>query len=632
MKFFNAEFRQSIRFRFLIVISVMLFISTIVLSAVLAFKEKRNLERSLVAKGQSMASYIGKLSQDSLLLNDVLQLDAIVNDANKDEDIVYTVIRDAGGRLLTTVYASINFRSPKVSSALADMPMDAELPEIIPAIKKKMAVMQLTVPILVDVKTIGTVTIGMSGERIREQIVQTVLFVLALNLAAAFALGVLLFVSSKRIILSPIAELALAAARLAAGRLSTQVTTKALGEVKTLIDSFNQMAGNLERTTVSRDYVDNIINSMMDTLIVIEPNGTIVRANAAACSLLGYPERELIGLPAHQLIVDETGRGIFELPEMTAQGSVRTVEKMYRSREGSQVPVLFSASALRDVQGRMQGIVCVAQDITERKRAEARLKSYSEELAAINEELKNFAYIVSHDLRAPLVNIKGFSQELDRSLHEIEPCFQKHLPLLDREDREKIGPVLKRDIPEALSFISSSVNRMDRMINAILKLSRAGRSNLSPEPVRVRELVQSILESITHQIGSGTIEIKLDDGPVPVDRTALEQIFGNLLDNAIKYLDPARAGIIVISSERNNEEVVYHVQDNGRGIAEDDIPRAFEIFRRIGPQHIPGEGIGLAYVKTLVRTLGGRIWCSSRLGAGSTFSFSIPTSSGGSRP
>ncbi len=622
MTIFNEEFRQSIRFKFLIVISLMLFVSTAVLSAVLAFNAKKNLERSLIAKGQSMASYIGKLSQDPLLLNDALQLDAIVNDANKDEDIVYTVIHDANGRLLTTVYASINFRSSKVKAALAGMPKDADLPQIIPAIKRKVTVKQLTVPILVDVRTIGAVTIGMSGERIREQVAQTVLFVLALNLAAAFGLGGLLFVSSKRIILTPIAELARAAARLASGQLSTQVTAQTVGEVKTLIDNFNRMAGNLEKTTVSRDYMDNIINSMMDTLIVVDTNGGIVRANGAACSLLGYSQAELIGLSADKVIVDE--EGVSALPEMTSPGGVRTVEKMYRTREGLQVPVLFSASVLRDDQGSTQGLVCVAQDITERKRAEARLKSYSEELAEINEELKNFAYIVSHDLRGPLVNIKGFSQELDRSIKEIEPCFQKHLSDLDPEESEKIGPVLKKDIPEALSFISSSVNRMDRMINGILKLSRAGRSSLTLEPVRVPELIQSILDSLAHQIGSHVVEIRLDNEPVPADRTALEQIFGNLVDNAIKYLEPSRAGIIVISSERNDREVIFHVHDNGRGIAEEDIPRAFEIFRRIGPQLTAGEGIGLAYVKTLVRALGGRIWCSSRLGAGSTFSFSIP--------
>jgi signal transduction histidine kinase len=166
---------------------------------------------------------------------------------------------------------------------------------------------------------------------------------------------------------------------------------------------------------------------------------------------------------------------------------------------------------------------------------------------------------------------------------------------------------------------------MDNLINAVLKLSRAGRRNLNPETIMARDLVQNIVHSLAHQIESRNVAVIIDDLPTVVsDKTALEQIFGNLLDNAIKYLEPGRAGEIGISSERSDGEVVFHVRDNGRGMSREDIPRAFEIFRRVGKQDVPGEGMGLAYVKTLIRTLGGRIWCDSELGAGTTFSFTIP--------
>jgi signal transduction histidine kinase len=280
---------------------------------------------------------------------------------------------------------------------------------------------------------------------------------------------------------------------------------------------------------------------------------------------------------------------------------------------------------MRDGNGAVQGIVCAAQDITGRKRAEAQLHAYSDELAEINEELKNFAYIVSHDLRAPLVNIKGFSQELARSLHAIEPCFQKHLPLLDPADRDQIAPLLEKEIPEALQFIGSSVIRMDSLINAVLRLSRAGRRRLNPEPVRVRELVQESLDTHAHQISSRQIAITIGDLPDLVsDRASVKQIFANLLDNAIKYLDPARPGRIAVTAERSDGVLLFRISDNGRGMAQEDIPRAFEMFRRVGRQDVPGEGIGLAYVKTLVRLLGGRIWCDSEPGLGSAFSFSLP--------
>jgi PAS domain S-box-containing protein len=431
-----------------------------------------------------------------------------------------------------------------------------------------------------------------------------------------------------RYLSGPIIELAQAASRIARGERSAQVRVKATGEVQMLVDSFNRMAGDLEKTTVSRDYVDNIITSMMDTLIVASPDGTITRLNAAACALLEYDEAELIGRPLETVIAEEPGDGS-GIGDVLGKQAVYTGDMFYRARDGRKVPVLFSSSVMRDAEGNVQGIVCVAQDITERKHAEARLKSYSDELAEINEELKNFSYIVSHDLRAPLVNIKGFSDELLYSIEKIKPVLEQHLAGIEAGQRQKYNEILEKDIPEALKFIGSSVNRMDNLIGAILKLSRAGLRKLNPEPLQTGDFVRAILNTLAHQIETRHITVTLDTLPdLIADRTAVEQIFGNLLDNAVKYLDPGRPGQITISAERSDAEVVFHVRDNGRGMSGEDIPKAFEIFRRVGKQDAPGEGMGLAYVKTLIRLLNGRIWCESEPGVGTTFSFSLPLSAG----
>jgi PAS domain S-box-containing protein len=421
----------------------------------------------------------------------------------------------------------------------------------------------------------------------------------------------------------PIVELAGAAERISSGGLLSSVKVKAIGEVQTLVDSFNQMTENLKKTTVSRDYVDNIINSMMDTLIVTSREGRIMRVNHATGQMLGCEERDLVGRSIDEIIPQPPEKDPW-LESVIEKGAISASEKIYLARDGRRIPVLFSASALH-YSGSIAGVVCVAQDISDRKHAEAQLKSYSEDLAEINEELKNFAYIVSHDLRAPLVNVKGFSQELARSLKEIEPCFQKHFPLLDPQDREKIGPVLRKDVPEALMFIASSVTRMDNLIGSILKLSRAGRRKLNPEPIETGRLVRSILDTLAHQIESQCISVTVGQlPPIVADKAAIEQIFGNLLDNAIKYLDAGRCGEIAITGDERGDAVLFQVRDNGRGMAPEDIPKAFEIFRRVGKQDVPGEGMGLAYVKTLVRLLGGHITCESALGNGTTFSFSIP--------
>jgi PAS domain S-box-containing protein len=473
------------------------------------------------------------------------------------------------------------------------------------------------------------------------------LFRLAISIPSSLVLGdirsvlrffILVFVVSLLVISAiayylagylsqPITELAHAASRLAKRDLSTKVSVKATGEVQMLVDSFNLMAENLEKTTVSKDYVDGIIGSMVDSLIVVSPDRSITQVNVAGCRLLEYEEKDLVNKPIDTIIEHDPREYPSVIEEVLSKGFIGNSERVYRAKSGKRIPVLFSASALRNTRAEteLQRIICVAQDITERKQDEEMLKAYSQELKEINEELKSFAYIVSHDLRAPLVNIRGFSDELIHGIKELGPLLERYLSGFPEAEQQKFSAILQKDIPEALKFIGSSVNRMDNLINAVLKLSRAGRRNLNPETIMARDLVQSIVHSLAHQIEVRNIAVTIHDLPTVVtDKTALEQIFGNLLDNAIKYLEPGRTGEIGVSAEHSDGEVVFHVRDNGRGMAKEDIPRAFEIFRRLGKQDVPGEGMGLAYVKTLIRSLGGRIWCESELGAGTAFSFTIP--------
>jgi len=624
MKLFRQKKSESLRFRFLSVIIIVLTAGTVVLSAVLAVNARTMLERSLMTKAQGLASLIAKLSQDPLVLKDGIGLDAIVNEANRDEDIVYTVIRNGKGDFVTSRYASVNVRSPRVKASLAGLPKESRLPEILAALRKHVSMKELTAPVAIDANMIGSVTIGMSDARIRHEVLKTVLFVLALNLVVALVLGVVLVITSKRVLLTPISGLASAAARLAKGDLSTKITVEATGELKTLVHSFNQMAADLRKTTVSKDYVDNIIASIRDALLVTSPDGAISRVNAAACFLLGRDETELIGAPLDQVIVDAAGGERSTVAEILQSSSLSGSEKVCLARNGKKVPVLFSASVMRDGDGEVLGIVGVARDITLLKQTEAQLKSYSTDLQEVNEELKSFAYIVSHDLRAPLVNIRGFSEELGRSLAEIGSCFERHEPAFDEAEKKQFGPLLKQDIPEALGFIRSSVVRMDGQISAILKLSRAGRRKLSPELLQMGDLVRGILQTLTHQLETRAVTVTVGDLPdVVADRMAMEQVFGNLLDNAVKYLEPGRPGAISVTAEEGEREVVLHVRDNGRGMAQEDIPKAFELFRRVGKQDTPGEGMGLAYVRALVRSMGGRIWCDSVPGSGTTFSFSV---------
>ena len=627
MTMFSKELGKSIRFKFLSVLSIFLFMGTIVLSTVIALNEEKTFEHSLTTKGISFASYIAKLGQDPLIRKDSIHLDSLVNEANKDEDISYTVIRDSGGNLVTSQYASVNYTMPRFKAILSGLPKDSELPDIIAAIKQKEAIIELSVPIRTGADTIGLVTIGMSEHNIHKQIRENILFAIALNLAVAAALGAVLFISSKRSILDPIVELGQAADRIANGDLSTQVKIDATGEIRMLVDNFNQMTANLVKTTVSKNYLDEIISSMSDALIVVSMDRTITRVNTATTALVGYNETELVGRPLDAVIPVEAGLESDPLSLVLEHGysSVNLIEKNCLTRQGNKIPILFSASVMRGTNGEVQGVVCVAQDITDRKKAEEELKKSSREIKEMYDELRSFSYITSHDLRAPLVNIKGFTQELLHGFSEIGPVFFKNLEHVEEGQRQKFSEIIEKDIPEALKFIDSSASRMDMLINAILKLSRVDRRKIVPELIRTEDMVRRILDAMAHPIalrGISVIVGKLPD--LVTDRTAVEQIIGNLLDNAIKYLDPARPGEIAITAEPGDGQTIFHIRDNGRGMVAEDIPRAFESFRRVGRQDIAGEGMGLAYVKTSVRALGGRIWCVSAPGKGTMFSFSLP--------
>ncbi|WP_170937216.1 sensor histidine kinase [Rhodomicrobium vannielii] len=264
---------------------------------------------------------------------------------------------------------------------------------------------------------------------------------------------------------------------------------------------------------------------------------------------------------------------------------------------------------------------------------EAAVAARTAELTAANEEIQKFAYIVSHDLRSPLVNIMGFTSELETLKGAIFHAGNGAGPngangALAHPGGPGAQPTkaaLEEDFTEAIGFIKASITKMDRLINAVLTISREGNRSLKPERVDMNDLFQTIRSAIAHQAQEAEADIALEPLPSIVsDRLALEQIFSNLVDNALKYLRDDEKGRIRVTSAAHGGKVTFEVKDNGRGIAPRDQGRIFELFRRAGTQDKPGEGMGLAHVRALVRRLGGSISVHSTPGEGSVFSVTLP--------
>jgi signal transduction histidine kinase len=294
-------------------------------------------------------------------------------------------------------------------------------------------------------------------------------------------------------------------------------------------------------------------------------------------------------------------------------------------------------------------LVLVRRSSRARDAAEARLRDNNLNLEATvdertadlreaNDEIQRFAYIVSHDLRSPLVNIMGFTSELEELRNDIfrriaslarvatlapsapEDATDGAEPALEGPDKQ-----LSDDFSEALGFIKSSIAKMDRLITAILNLTREGRREFQPERIDMRELIEAIVTTVAHQAAEADAQIRIAALPAIVsDRLAVEQIFSNLIDNALKYLKPGVPGDIDVHGRTKLGFAIYEVSDNGRGIDARDHQRIFDLFRRAGTQDKPGQGIGLAHVRALVRRLGGTMSISSELDQGSTFTVTLP--------
>jgi signal transduction histidine kinase len=268
---------------------------------------------------------------------------------------------------------------------------------------------------------------------------------------------------------------------------------------------------------------------------------------------------------------------------------------------------------------------------------EATVDERTADLREANNEIQRFAYIVSHDLRSPLVNIMGFTSELEELRSDIfrriaalhfaaapssspQGAEEDVASALDASDRQLLS-----DFSEALEFIKSSIAKMDRLISAILNLTREGRREFEPVRIDMRELIEAIVTTVAHQAAEAEAQIRIEPLPeITSDRFAVEQIFSNLMDNAVKYLKPGVPGKIFVRGRTKLGYAIYDIGDNGRGIEPKDHQRIFDLFRRAGLQDKPGQGIGLAHVRALVRRLGGTMSVASELDNGSTFTVTLP--------
>lgn len=338
-----------------------------------------------------------------------------------------------------------------------------------------------------------------------------------------------------------------------------------------------------------------IVTSSEDAIISKTLDGLITSWNKSAERLFGYTEAEMLGTPMMRLFPAD--RFDEESKILTRVGSGERIEHFETVRlkkDGTPIQVAATISPILDGAGRIIGVSKIVRDITQQK-------VLVKEIENANRELKDFAYIVSHDLKAPLRGIGSLASWLATDYGD----------RLDDTGREH------------LQLMTGRVKRLNALIDGILTYSRAGRSREELAVVDLDPLVRNVIEMLAPP---PYIRVTVEN-PLPTIRfepTKAQQLFQNLLSNAIKYMDKP-AGTITVSSVATDQGWHFSVTDNGPGIEEKYYDRIFQLFQTLAPRdQVEGTGVGLALVKKIVELEGGRIWVESKLKAGSTFHFTLP--------
>jgi PAS domain S-box-containing protein len=345
-----------------------------------------------------------------------------------------------------------------------------------------------------------------------------------------------------------------------------------------------------------------------DMFCIAGMDGYFKEVNPAAQKILGYTAEELTSKPFIDFVhPDDREATIKEASRLAEGGRTIYFENRYRAKDGSYRWMLWSSAPVLEEQL----IYAVARDITEHKKTEQRIVELGEEarqraaeLEGLNKELEAFSYSVSHDLRAPLRHIAGFSDMLQRHADGS----------LDEKGRRYLNTILE------------SAKRMGNLIDDLLVFSRMGRAEMRVQSVDLNTLVDDVIREQTPDVGDRKIEWKRHSLPqVSGDRSLLKQVFVNLISNAVKYSATRDLAEIEIGSREEGEENVIFVHDNGVGFDMAYAHKLFGVFQRLhDATQFEGTGIGLANVRRIVSRHGGRAWAEAELDKGATFYFSLP--------
>jgi PAS domain S-box-containing protein len=585
----RSPVRLGLRGRFIAFVSAIVIAFGVVLTALSVRAQNERLRHELEDRGKLLTSVIAANATDELAMLEVNELRRMMAEARDQEHVLDAVVFDEDGRVLTDG----TFVNPQRHHLIPEAALQHVMGSEALLVEFAGDAMTVTKPVHLGGRLLGGVRLRYSLASLAGD--QASLARRTATVGAVFALlGVLAAALLTEAVTRPLKEVIRATRAVSDGEPAPLLPVRTADEIGELAEAFNEMTRKLRETTVSRDSLDRVLETMGECLVVTDLDGTITRVNSAVCRLAGVDEEELLGQNCRDLFRAPKGH-VSLLDALGPEGSAAGLETELLARGGEAIPLMVSVGAMEARPGRVKSYVVVAADISERLRHE--------------QQKDEFVTMIHHEVRAPLTAVRGAIGLLKGGV----------AGELDERGQELVEIALRNS------------ERMERLVNDILASRKldSGRMEFHFEEVELMSLIEQAVDSTRayasqYQVGIELTEV-VSGAMVRVDPDRMIQVLTNVLSNAIRF--SPEGDVVVVEAKRNGNMLRVAVSDSGPGIAEDFRDRVFEAFARGEHEawrHRSGTGLGMNISKGIIEELGGAITFETEIDAGTTFFIDLP--------